>query len=70
MGGKREEAARRVPDELILKTNFIGTNEMIQERLAIYRKVGVTTLRVSTGSTDHVSQIDDLAEVLDLIHSH
>ena len=70
VGGKREEAARRVPDELILKTNFIGTNEMIQERLAIYRKVGVTTLRVSTGSTDHVSQIDDLAEVLDLIHSH
>ncbi len=70
VGGKREEAARRVPDELILKTNFIGTNEMIQERLAIYRKVGVTTLRVSTGSRDHVSQIDDLAEVLDLIHSH
>ncbi len=70
VGGKREEATRRVPDELILKTNFIGTKEMIQERLAIYRKVGVTTLRVSTGSRDHVSQIDDLAEVLDLIHSH
>lgn len=67
--GKREEAVRRVPDELILKTNFIGTQEMIQERLAIYRDVGVNTLRVSTGSTDHVSRIDDLAVVLDLIHS-
>ena len=37
LDGKRDEAAARVPDELVLKTNLLGTEAMVRERLAIYR---------------------------------
>jgi F420-dependent oxidoreductase-like protein len=47
--GKRDEAADRVPIEIGLKTNLIGTDEMIRERLRVYRDAGITTIR--TGLT-------------------
>ena len=34
LAGKREEAAARVPDELVLKTNLLGTEAMVRARLA------------------------------------
>ena len=44
--GQREAAAARVPDELVLKTNLLGSDAMVCERLAAYRRAGITTLRV------------------------
>src|SRR6266705_1189724 len=38
---QREEAAARIPDELVLKTNLIGTEEMVRERLRTHRHAGV-----------------------------
>ena len=67
---KRDEAARRVPDEMILKTSFIGTREMIKERLKAYEDAGVKTLRISTTSAGNTPQIDALAEVLELLGSN
>jgi F420-dependent oxidoreductase-like protein len=67
VSGKRDEAARRVPDEMILKTNFIGSKDMIKDRIEAYRTAGVNTLRISTGGSDHASRIDKLAEVLEII---
>jgi alkanesulfonate monooxygenase SsuD/methylene tetrahydromethanopterin reductase-like flavin-dependent oxidoreductase (luciferase family) len=49
---QREAAAARIPDELILKTNLIGTEEMVRERLRAHRYAGVNTLQVNpTGQT-------------------
>lgn len=67
VNGKKDEAARRVPDDMILKTNFIGTEDMIRERLAAYRNAGVTTLRVSTGGSNWRERTETLAEAIDLI---
>lgn len=67
VNGKKDEAARRVPDDMILKTNFIGTEDMIRERLGAYRKAGVTTLRVSTGGSNWRERTETLAEAIDLI---
>jgi len=67
VNGKKDEAIRRVPDEMVLKTNLIGTEEMIRERLAAYRKAGVTTLRVSTGGKDWKERTATLEEAVDLI---
>ncbi len=64
---KRDEAARRVPDEMILATNFIGTRDMIQDRLRAYRDAGVSTLRISAGGENHADRIDKLGEILDII---
>lgn len=65
--GKKEEAIRAVPEEMILKTNLIGTEEMVRERLRAYRDAGVTTLRLSTGGKDWKERTDSLAEAVDLV---
>src|SRR5262245_60804160 len=46
LDGRRDDATARVPDELVLKTNLLGTEAMVKDRLRAYRAAGVTTLRV------------------------
>src|SRR5258708_7548551 len=40
--GQRREAIVLIPDDLVLKTNLIGTKEMVRERLRLYQRPGVT----------------------------
>jgi len=47
LAGDRDAAAKRVPIELGLRTNLIGTDAEIGERLRLYREVGITTLRLT-----------------------
>lgn len=65
--GKKEEAIREVPEEMILKTNLIGTEAMVRERLRAYRDAGVNTLRLSTGGNNWKERTDSLAEAVDLV---
>jgi F420-dependent oxidoreductase-like protein len=65
--GKKEEAIRAVPDEMVLKTNLIGTEEMVRERLRAYRDAGVNTLRLSTGGKDWKARTHSLEEAVDLV---
>jgi alkanesulfonate monooxygenase SsuD/methylene tetrahydromethanopterin reductase-like flavin-dependent oxidoreductase (luciferase family) len=69
VNGKKDEAVKRVPDEMILKTNLIGTSDMIRERLRVYRDAGVTTIRLSTGGKDWKERTDTLAEATELVKS-
>ena len=45
--GKRDEARKLVPDEMVVKSNLIGTDEMVKERIRVFRQAGVTTLSAS-----------------------
>ena len=45
--GRRDEARRLVPSEMVLKSNLIGTEEMVKERIRAYRDAGVDTLSAS-----------------------
>ena len=47
LDGSRNEARKLVPADMILKSNLIGTDEMVKERLRAYRDVGVNTLSAS-----------------------
>ena len=67
VNGKKDEAVRRVPDDMVLKTSLIGTEDMIKERLAAYRAAGVTTLRLATGGKDWKERTQTLEEAIDLI---
>ncbi len=49
LAGKRDEARKLVPREIILKANLVGTDEMVKERIRAHRDAGVTTLGVSVG---------------------
>ena len=45
--GRRDEARKLVPSEMILKSNLLGTDEMVKDRIRAYRDAGVTTLTAS-----------------------
>jgi F420-dependent oxidoreductase-like protein len=64
--GDREAAAERVPTEIGLRTNLLGTSAMVAERLRRYRDAGITTLRVHfAGSASE--RLDHLGTLLDLV---
>ncbi|MGH7335164.1 MAG: LLM class F420-dependent oxidoreductase [Candidatus Rokuibacteriota bacterium] len=65
--GKRDEAAARVPDELALKANLLGTEPMVRERIAVYRRAGVTTLRVDPAGTTLDARVTTLARFMELV---
>ncbi len=46
LDGKRDEAARRVPDAMVTEFQALGTREMVTERLKKYRDAGVSTLKL------------------------
>jgi F420-dependent oxidoreductase-like protein len=67
--GKRDEAAARVPDELPLKANLLGTEAMVRERLAIYRQAGIATLRVDPAGATLAARLATLGRLMDLIRT-
>ncbi|MFP6816846.1 MAG: LLM class F420-dependent oxidoreductase [Pseudomonadales bacterium] len=67
VSGKREEAANRVPDEMVLMGNFIGTEEMVRERLRAYRDAGVTTIGLGTSGSTWKERTASLEEAVDLV---
>jgi len=69
LAGKREEAAARVPDELALKTNLLGTEAMVRARLETYRRAGITTLRVEPAGERLAARLATLGRLLDLIRA-
>jgi len=66
LAGRREEAAERVPRDIGLKTNLLGTPEMVKDRLRLYRRAGITTLQAKL-SGDLQQKVDTLAQLIDLV---
>jgi alkanesulfonate monooxygenase SsuD/methylene tetrahydromethanopterin reductase-like flavin-dependent oxidoreductase (luciferase family) len=67
LAGDREAAAARVPLEIGLNTNLIGTPPMVKERLVAYRDAGVDTLRVGLAGAGLGARLDTLGLLLDLV---
>lgn len=44
--GKRDEAARRVPDDMVTQFQALGDTATVTQRLRAYRDAGVTTLKL------------------------
>jgi hypothetical protein len=67
LAGKKDEAAAKLPTELIDKVCLVGPKDLIRERLAVYREAGVGTMVVTPVAfePDARSQMmRDLAEAL------
>jgi len=69
LDGRREEATARVPDELVLKTNLLGTEAMVRKRLEAYRRAGITTLRVEPAGDSLDERLATLGRLLDLVRA-
>jgi F420-dependent oxidoreductase-like protein len=54
LDGDQEAARRRVPTEIGLGTNLVGTDDLVRERLRLYRDAGIDVLRAGLpgGSVD------------------
>ena len=68
LAGDRDAARRRVPIELGLRTNLIGGDAEVADRLRRYQEAGITGLRVGLSGTT-TERLDDLARLLDLVRS-
>jgi alkanesulfonate monooxygenase SsuD/methylene tetrahydromethanopterin reductase-like flavin-dependent oxidoreductase (luciferase family) len=69
LDGRREEATARVPDELVLQTNLLGTDAMVRARLEAYQRAGITTLRVEPGGEGLADRLATLGRLLDLVRA-
>ena len=67
LDGKRDEAADRVPMELGLKTNLLGTPDMIADRLRVYRDAGITTIRAGLRGKTLDERLLTLAKLMDAV---
>ncbi len=64
--GKREEAAARVPDEMVLGSNLIGTEAMVRDRIRAHRDAGVTTIQVQPEGRTAAERLETLGRVIAL----
>jgi F420-dependent oxidoreductase-like protein len=64
---QREAAVQRIPDEMVLKTNLIGTEEMVRERLRVHRRAGVDTLLVNPDGQTLDERLATLARLVELL---
>jgi F420-dependent oxidoreductase-like protein len=67
LDNRRDEAGARVPDELVVKTNLLGTEAMVRERVRAYRDAGVTTLRLEPAGASLDERLATLARVVGLV---
>ncbi|MGH9133691.1 MAG: LLM class flavin-dependent oxidoreductase [Ilumatobacteraceae bacterium] len=65
--GDRAGAAAMVPDELVLATTLIGTEQMVRDRLALWDRVGVTTVRLYPAGATLDERLDTLGRALDMV---
>lgn len=65
--GRREDAAAAVPDEMVLATTLIGTEQMVRDRMRVWRDVGVTTLRLYPDGDSVAKRVDTLGRAMDLV---
>ncbi len=60
LDGRKDEAAAKVPDELLALTNLCGPEGWVKERLAAFKQAGVTTLTVTPVGDDPLAIIEKL----------
>jgi F420-dependent oxidoreductase-like protein len=70
LAGDRDAARKRVPIAFGLGTNLIGTDDLVRDRLRLYRDAGITTLRAAVRG-DPATELDrmlgDLERLLRLV---
>lgn len=66
---KRDEAVRRVPDEMVTLFSAVGTPDMVRERFRKYRDAGITGLTFRMDTESDRERFEVLEHAMDLIGS-
>jgi alkanesulfonate monooxygenase SsuD/methylene tetrahydromethanopterin reductase-like flavin-dependent oxidoreductase (luciferase family) len=65
--GDRDGAAALVTDEMVLATTLIGTEQMVRERLRVWRDAGVDTVRLYPAGDTLDQRLATLGRAIDLV---
>ncbi len=65
---RRDEAAALIPDEFVLKSNLLGTDAMVKERIRVYRDAGVTTIHANPQGEALAARLETLGRFMRLVH--
>ncbi|MFD7407680.1 LLM class flavin-dependent oxidoreductase [Streptomyces sp. NPDC059866] len=65
--GDRDGAADLVTDEMVLGTTLIGTEDMVRDRLRVWRDAGVDTVRFYPAGETLDAKLTTLGRALDLV---
>ena len=65
--GRRDEAAAVIPDEMVLATSLIGTEEMVGARLRAWQAVGIDQVRLYPAGSTLEERLSTLGRALDLV---
>jgi hypothetical protein len=60
LDGKKDEAAKLVPEELLEATTLCGSEGYVKDRLAAYKDSGVTVLNVTPVGPDPVKLLEQV----------
>ena len=66
---KRDEAAELIPDDFVTQSNFLGTDEMVKNRIHAFRKAGINNLRVNPAGKTLEARLDTLGRFMDQVKS-
>jgi F420-dependent oxidoreductase-like protein len=69
LAGRRDEAAARVPDDLVLRTSMLGSETAVRERIRCYRDAGITTLRLDPLGETPAARLDTLGRAVELVRA-
>ncbi len=67
LAGDRAAASSVIPDEMVLATTLLGTEEMVAERLRVWHDVGITHVRLYPAGDNIEERLETLGRALDLI---
>ena len=67
LAGKRDVAASRVPDRMILEANLLGDDAAVAARIRAYDAAGVTTLRVQPAGATVDERLRTLGRAMDIV---
>jgi F420-dependent oxidoreductase-like protein len=67
--GDRDGATALITDEMVLATTLIGTEEMVRDRLKVWRDSGVNTIRLYPAGDTFEARLTNLGWGIDLIRA-
>ncbi|MBC8188415.1 MAG: LLM class flavin-dependent oxidoreductase [Proteobacteria bacterium] len=65
--GRREEAIKRVPDDMIARTTLFGDEAFIRERIRLYSEVGIGVFRLDPAGKSRGERLETLGRAVEII---
>jgi F420-dependent oxidoreductase-like protein len=65
LDGRKDDAAKAVPNEWLLNSHLVGSRGFVKDRLAAYKEAGVTVLQVNPIGPNALQQVELLRSLID-----